>query len=70
MALTSNLLYSEADRHCGMDRWLTETLETLMKERVVDEQKAEHNKLKVSAYKKAVSRDLLVYQSNICWKDL
>jgi hypothetical protein len=53
-----------------MDRWLTETLETLMKERVVDEQKAEHNKLKVSAYKKAVSRDLLVYQSNICWKDL
>ncbi len=29
-----------------------------MKERVVDEQKAEHNKLKVSAYKVSVSRDL------------
>jgi hypothetical protein len=30
-----------------VSRWLTETLETLMKERVADEQKAEHNKLKV-----------------------
>jgi hypothetical protein len=53
-----------------MDRWLTETLETLMKERVVDEQKAEHNKLKVSAYKETISRDLLVCQNNIYWKDL
>jgi hypothetical protein len=69
MYVTSNLLYmySEADWHCGMARWLTETLETLMKERVVDEQKAEHNKLKVSAYKVSVSRDLLVYQNNIYW---
>ena len=29
-------------------RWLTETLETLMKERAVDEQKAESLKLKVA----------------------
>lgn len=28
-------------------KWLTETLETLMKERVADEQKVEHNKLKL-----------------------
>jgi hypothetical protein len=40
-------------------RWLTETLETLMKERVVDEQKAEHNKLKVSPDKVSVSRNFL-----------